>query len=93
VFLFSGYYVFLPGSFAPADFIFAYGSGFLFLAILLGSKAYDFFIKRQKRFWYAPKEIDFVSDIAKFELMTQAAEIKRQNKTRTGAQRVSDFFF
>lgn len=93
VLFFSGYYVFLPGAFAPADFIFAYGSVFLFLAILLISKTYQIIVKKQTQVWYAPKELDFVSDLDKFEAMTVAAEYKRTTKQRGPAKKVEDFFF
>lgn len=93
VLFFSGYYVFLPGAFTAADFIFAYGSVFLFAAILLVSKLYQIFVKKQTRFWYAPKELDFVSDLHKFEIMTAAAEWRRTTKPRGAAKKVEDFFF
>jgi amino acid transporter len=93
VLFFSGYYVFLPGAFTAPDFIFAYGSVFIFLAILLISKAYQVLAKKQTQVWYAPRELDFVSDIDKFEAMTVAAEYKRATKTRTTAKKVEDFFF
>jgi amino acid transporter len=85
--------VFLPDAFTAADFIFAYGSVFLFLAILLVSKAYEVFVKHQSRVWYAPKELDFTSDLDKFEAMTVAAEYKRATKPRGMAKKVEDFFF
>jgi len=93
VLFFSGYYVFLPDAFTAPDFIFAYGSVFLFLIILLISKAYEVFVKHNSRVWYAPKELDFSSDMEMFEAMTVAAEYKRATKPRGIAKKVEDFFF
>jgi amino acid transporter len=93
VLFFSGYYVFLPGAFTALDFIFAYGSVFIFIAILLISKTYQYVVKKQKQVWYSPKELDFVSDLDMFEAMTVAAEYKRATKPRGKAKKVEDFFF
>jgi amino acid transporter len=93
VLFFSGYYVFLPGAFTAPDFIFAYGSVFIFFAILLLSKTYQFVVKKQKQIWHAPREIDFVTDLDKFEALTVAAEYKRATKSKGPAKKVEDFFF
>lgn len=93
VLFFSGYYVFLPGAFNAPDFIFAYGSVFIFLAILVLSKTYEILVKKQRRLWYMPKEIDLVSDLDKFEALTVAAEYKRTSKPRTRMKRFEDFLF
>ena len=94
VLLFSGYYVFLPGSFTAPDFIFAYGSVFIFLAILVVSKAYQVLYKKQPARVFIPlDEIDLTSGVDKFEELTVAAEAQRASKPRTKAQKVSDFFF
>ncbi|WVQ73107.1 hypothetical protein IAR50_002671 [Cryptococcus sp. DSM 104548] len=93
VLFFSGYYVFLPGAFTAADFVFAYGSVFIFLAILLGAKLYAY-LKRGDRHLYIPaKEIDFKSDIEYIEELTRASEEKRLSKARGAGERISDFFF
>jgi amino acid transporter len=94
VLFFSGYYVFLPGAFTAPDFIFAYGSVFIFLAILLVSKAYQIRVKKAPaRVWIPLEEIDLVTGVDKIELMTEAAEEKRASKPRTKGQKVSEFFF
>jgi amino acid transporter len=93
VLFFSGYYCFLPGAFDAPTFIFAYGSVFIFLGILLISKTFQIFVKKQTQVWYAPKELDFVSDLDKFEALTIAAEYKRTTKARGPAKKVEDFFF
>ncbi|WWD17565.1 hypothetical protein CI109_102006 [Kwoniella shandongensis] len=93
VLFFSGYYVFLPGSFTPEDFVFAYGSVFIFLAILIGAKIYDVIKHKRKQFWIPPQEIDFVSDLDHIEQLTAASEEKRASKPRTKGQKISDFFF
>lgn len=92
VLFFSGWYSVLPVFSAP-DFVFAYGSVFIFLAILLISKLYEFTVKKRQQIWYTPKEIDFVTDLDKFEAMTVAAEYKRSSKPRSRIQRVEDFLF
>ncbi|ORY27120.1 amino acid transporter [Naematelia encephala] len=95
VLFFSGYYVFLPGAFTAPDFVFAYGSVFIFLAILIASKFYQWFVKKDKVFWIPAKEIDFVSDLEQIEELTRASEEKREIKSasRTMVQKVSDYFF
>jgi amino acid transporter len=90
----SGYYCFLPGAFNAADFIFAYGSVFIFLAILVGSKTWNIVVRKgAKRMWIPASEIDFVSNVREIEMLTEAAEEKRAGKPRTWGQRISDFFF
>lgn len=94
VLFFSGYYVFLPGAFNAPDFVFAYGSVFIFLAILLGSKLYKVFVKKESpRVWIPLEEIDLVSDVDKIELMTAAAEEKRASEPKTKMNKLSGFFF
>ncbi|WVQ67945.1 uncharacterized protein L199_006150 [Kwoniella botswanensis] len=93
VFFFSGYYLFYPGAFAGPDFVFAYGSIFIFLAIYLGSKIYQTVYQKDKHFVVPANEIDFVSDIDHIDALTQASEAKRASKPQTKAQKISDFFF
>ncbi|WRT66090.1 uncharacterized protein IL334_003043 [Kwoniella shivajii] len=93
VFFFSGYYLFYPGSFAGPDFVFAYGSIFIFLAIYLGSKIYQTVWLKEKHIYIPASEMDFVSDIGHIDALTQASEAKRARKPQTKAQRISDFFF
>lgn len=94
VLLFSGYYVFLPGAFDPADFVFAYGSVFIFLGILVISKLYQVFYRRHPaRLWTPTDEIDLTTGVDKIEAMTEVVEEKRASKPKTRSQKVSDFFF
>lgn len=94
VLFFSGYYVFLPGAFTAPDFIFAYGSVFIFLAILLASKTYQLVYKKQPKRVYIPlDEVDLVTGVDKIEELTEAAEAERASRPRTKAQKVSDFLF
>ncbi|KAK8858943.1 hypothetical protein IAR55_003174 [Kwoniella newhampshirensis] len=93
VLFFSGYYVFLPGAFTAPDFVFAYGSVFIFLAILIGAKVYDVIKHKKKHIWIPAEEIDFVSDVDHIEELTAASEEKRAMKSQTKVQKVSDFFF
>ncbi|WVQ99156.1 hypothetical protein IAU59_006288 [Kwoniella sp. CBS 9459] len=93
VFLFSGYYLFFPDSFVAADFIFIYGSAFIFAAIYLGSKAYRVIVKKDAKLFVPARELDFVSDLDHIEALTAASEAKRAAKPQTKMQRISDFFF
>ncbi|WVQ80706.1 hypothetical protein IAT38_002811 [Cryptococcus sp. DSM 104549] len=93
VLFFSGYYVFLPGAFDAADFVFAYGSVFIFLAILIGAKIWDVTRNHKKQFWIPADEIDFVTDLNHIEELTRASEEKRASKPRTRLQRITDKVF
>ena len=50
-------------------------------------------VKKQKQIWHAPRELDFVTDLDKFEALTVAAEYKRATKCKGPAKKVEDFFF
>lgn len=94
VLFFSGYYLFYPGAFSSVNFIFAYGSVFLFLAIYMGAKLWDILYRRASpKVFIAKEEVDLKSGLDEIETMTAAAEEKRASKPRTKGQRVSDFFF
>jgi amino acid transporter len=94
VLFFSGYYVFLPGAFNAPDFIFAYGSVFIFLAILFGSKAWQILYRKQPaRVWIPTDEVDLVTGVDQIEAMTEAAEKKRLEGERGAGEKVSDMFF
>lgn len=95
VFIFSGYYCFI-GPFATIDFVFVYGSGFIFAAIYLGAKAYDIFVRKQTRFWIKAEDIDFVTDIQHFNDMAKATEAKMAAKREKGTgvlQKIDHFLF
>ncbi|ODO05313.1 amino acid transporter [Cryptococcus wingfieldii CBS 7118] len=93
VLLFSGYYCFLPGAFTAADFVFAYGSVFIFLAILIGAKIYAYFVRKDRQLVIPADQIDFKSDLDHIEELTRASEEKRLAKSRGAGEKVSDFFF
>ncbi|PWN48812.1 amino acid permease [Violaceomyces palustris] len=92
--VFSGYYLFAPGSFTTVDFIFAYGSVLIFLALLIFWKSYGLIVRKGSRFgWIRAEEMDFKSDIDYFEKLTSLSEEKRASKQRSKLDRVIDFFF
>jgi amino acid transporter len=94
VFLFQGYYVFLPGAFNGPDFVFAYGSIFIFLAILAGYKVYwGIFRRLPLRFWVPLDQVDLVSDLDKIESMTRKEEEKRMATHRTLGEKIEDILF
>ncbi|TYJ58458.1 hypothetical protein B9479_000665 [Cryptococcus floricola] len=93
VLFFSGYYCFLPGAFTAADFVFAYGSVFVFLAILIGAKIYAYFVRKDRQLVIPADQIDFMSDLDHIEELTRASEEKRLAKSRGAGEKVSDFFF
>jgi amino acid transporter len=89
----SGYFVFLPSAWDTPSFIFAYGSVFIFLLILVLSKTWQVVGRKQSLGWIRTKEMDFVGDIKEIGEMTEASEEYRLSKPRTWAQKISDFFF
>ncbi|WVR07309.1 hypothetical protein IAU60_004350 [Kwoniella sp. DSM 27419] len=93
VFFFSGYFLFFPGAFAAPDFVFVYGSIFIFAAILLGSKIYEAVVKKDARLFIPASDIDFVTDVDHIDALTAASEAKRAAKPQTRMQKISDFFF
>ncbi|RSH91633.1 hypothetical protein EHS25_009002 [Saitozyma podzolica] len=93
VFIFNGYFVFLPSAWDTPSFIFAYGSVFIFLLILVLSKTWQVVGRKQSLGWIRTKEMDFVGDIKEIGEMTEASEEYRLSKPRTWAQKISDFFF
>jgi amino acid transporter len=94
VLVFSGYFVFLPGAFNAPDFIFAYGSVFIFLAIWATSKTYQVVYKKAPaRLFIRLDEIDLRTGVEEIEQMTEMEEEKRASKPRTRGQKISNFFF
>ncbi|ODN81633.1 hypothetical protein L202_02037 [Cryptococcus amylolentus CBS 6039] len=91
--LISGYYCFLPGAFTAADFVFAYGSVFIFLAIFIGAKIYAYYVRKDRQLVIPADQIDFKSDLDHIEELTRASEEKRLAKSRGAGEKVSDFFF
>ncbi|GMK57961.1 hypothetical protein CspeluHIS016_0407950 [Cutaneotrichosporon spelunceum] len=92
VFVFQGYYVFL-GGFDGVSFVFAYGSIFIFAAIYLVSKVYDYSVNKRYR-WAKPlDELDFVTDIKEIELLTEESEAARASHKKGMGQKLSDVLF
>jgi amino acid transporter len=89
----SGYYVFLPDAFNATDFIFAYGSVFIFVALLIGYKAWDVVVRHRTTIILKTDEIDFHEGLEEIEAMTERAETKRASKPRTRWQRTVDRIF
>ena len=77
VLLFSGYYLFYPGAFNGADFIFAYGSVFIFLAIYLGSRLLRA-RKKDFRMFIPAGSIDFTSGLEEIEALGASNETTQQ---------------
>lgn len=94
VFLSQGYYVFLPGAFNAPDFVFAYGSIFIFLAILVGYKIYwNAFRRVPFQICIPLEQVDLVSDLNEIEAMTQAEEEKRLSTKRSLGEKIEDALF
>ncbi|TXT15506.1 hypothetical protein VHUM_00009 [Vanrija humicola] len=91
--IFLGYYVFIPGQFTAQDFIFNYGSLFIYFAILIGTKTYDWFVKKN-HVWVIPaKEIDLTTGLDEIETYTEACEAHRLAQKHSAGNKVSNFFF
>lgn len=95
VLFFSGYYLFYPGAFDGPGLVFAYGSFFIFAAILVGNKAYRMVSKNVTRRlgWIPAEQVDLTTGLDAIEAMTLAAEEKRASRPRSKLQRVNDFLF
>jgi amino acid transporter len=94
IFIFNGYGVFMPDSWDAPTFVFAYGSGFIFAAIYLGSKIWDTAIRRKKFMLYKPAStLDYTTDVPEIEAYTIACEQQRAEAPRTLGQKVSDALF
>jgi len=91
-FIFGGYYCFV-GKFDAVSFVFAYGSIFIFAAIYLVSKLYDYIVNKRHRFAVPLEEMDFVTNIKEIEELTAVSEAKRASRPRSAGQKISDFFF
>jgi len=84
----------MPDSWDAPTFVFAYGSGFIFAAIYIGSKLWDTVIRKKAFVLYKKGEtLDYVSDVAEIEAYTIACEQQRAEAPRTWGQKVSDSMF
>lgn len=87
--VFSGYYLFPEGAFNGPDFIFAYGSCFIFLALFFVWKA-RLFIQGQRQWgWIPTAKMDFETMTAYFDELTHAYEYKRALKKGRGSWRTN----
>jgi amino acid transporter len=93
VFIFNGYAVFMPGAWDTPGFIFAYGAGFIFAALWLGSMAWRAFRGHQVKVCEPAKSIDLQTDLDYYEALTAASEAQRASHKRGLGTRISDFFF
>ena len=71
VLFFNGYYLFFPGAFDGGDFIFAYGSVFIFLAIYLGSRVYRA-LKKDFEICIPAREIDYTTGLKEIEALSES---------------------
>jgi amino acid transporter len=84
----------MPGAWDAPTFVFAYGSGFIFAAIYIGSKLWDTVIRRNKFMLFkSASTLDYVTDIPEIEAYTIACEQQRADAPRTWGQKVSDSLF
>jgi amino acid transporter len=68
--VFTGYYLFAPGAFVVADFIFVYGACFIFIALFTGSKIKGVLRGEERWFGFDKMEMDFVGGVDEVEKLT-----------------------
>jgi amino acid permease len=66
---------------------------FIFLALMLGYKAWDMFVRKQRILVKKLEDIDFTEGLEEIESLTERAEKKRASKPRTRWQRTVDKVF
>lgn len=75
--VFTGYYLFAPGAFVVADFIFVYGACFIFIALFSVWKIKGIMRGEQKGFGIPLMEMDFYSGLEEIEKLTMDYEAER----------------
>jgi amino acid permease len=84
----------MPDSWDAPTFVFAYGSGFIFAAIYIGSKLWDTLIRKKKfQLYKDAASLDYTTDIPEIEAYTIACEQQRAEAPRSWGQKVSDSLF
>lgn len=83
----------MPGKWDGPSFIFAYGAGFIFIALYAGSHIYRLVRGRGFQVAFPAANIDLHSDLEYIEAMTAASEAQRASHERSKGNKVSDFFF
>jgi amino acid permease len=84
----------MPDSWDAPTFVFAYGSGFIFAAIYIGSKLWDTIVRKKKfQLYKDAASLDYTTDIPEIEAYTIACEQQRAEAPRSWGQKVSDSLF
>lgn len=92
--IFTGYYLFAPGAFVVADFIFVYGACFIFIVLFTGSKIKGVMQGTERWFGFDPKEMDFQGGVEEVEKMTLDYEQEYSNNPpKNLGQKVYRFVF
>lgn len=73
--------------------MFNYGSLFIYFAILIGTKTYDWFVKKNHNWIIPAKEIDLTTGLDEIEQYTEACEAHRLAVKKSAGSKVSNFFF
>ena len=83
----------MPNAWDTPTFIFAYGAGFIFVALYVGSMAWRAFRGHSVQVMVPASNIDLHSDLDHIDAMTAASEAQRASHKRSKGNKVSDFFF
>ncbi|WVQ63991.1 uncharacterized protein L199_002149 [Kwoniella botswanensis] len=91
--IFSGYYIFAPGTFTVPDFMFTYAAVFIFIVLSIGWKVNMVLRYGQKWFGIRANEMDFTTGVAEMEEMTAIAEEKWRTEKKSRLDKIVDHIF
>jgi len=85
--VFTGYYLFEPGAFVVADFIFVYGACFIFIVLFCVWKIKGIMRGEQRGFGIPAADMDFFSGLEEIEKLTMEYEAERSAEGDKGVLR------
>ena len=85
--VFTGYYLFEPGAFVVADFIFVYGACFIFIALFCIWKIKGIMRGEQRGIGIPLMDIDFYSGLEEIEKLTLDYEAEQSLQGNKGVLR------